>query len=507
MSFLKSVGIDVGIVQKGLNYKVSLCNERIDAILNGDVSIAGGDAFAVTYNPTSIGNWGICGCSSIGNVGTGLDILARLRAITIDEIDAVETRVTTLESTGGGLSNWSEDSNGSLLPNGNDTQDLGSASQKVRDLYLGPSSLKIVGDDDVTHTYDEAWFEGRASQVSLGNLTGRVGTLESATDDDSAYATKVSLGNLKVSLGAVDTRVSGLETLSAYTISSLPASSNDGTQALVSDGADTGVALAYHYDRAWYRSFDNLVLADSKWSPADTTTQLWFDASDLSSLTVNGTDLTQWSDKSGNGYHLTKDQNASSHPQSGTASLRGRNVIEFGAGDSLTNLSWSYPNSNGAIYVAFVTKAYTSDPAQDFLLHHTSFTTNGKRMSLRRSAGNFQWLGGNADDSVVSTQSLSGCPEGEDTIGVLKIDDTNSSITKYNQTGSNSVNTNFGNRDLDHISVGSNEQESFSLVGYFAEIIYFTGATDVEKVEGYLAHKWGLDAHLPSSHAYKSLAP
>ena len=31
--------------------------------------------------------------------------------------------------------------------------------------------------------------------------------------------------------------------------------------------------------------------------------------------------------------------------------------------------------------------------------------------------------------------------------------------------------------------------------------------SDVEKAEGYLAHKWGLTANLPVSHPYKSSAP
>ena len=34
-----------------------------------------------------------------------------------------------------------------------------------------------------------------------------------------------------------------------------------------------------------------------------------------------------------------------------------------------------------------------------------------------------------------------------------------------------------------------------------------TDITDVEKAEGYLAHKWGLTSSLPVSHPYKSSAP
>ena len=34
-----------------------------------------------------------------------------------------------------------------------------------------------------------------------------------------------------------------------------------------------------------------------------------------------------------------------------------------------------------------------------------------------------------------------------------------------------------------------------------------TDITDVQKAEGYLAHKWGLTSSLPSNHPYKSSAP
>jgi hypothetical protein len=463
MSFLKSVGIDVGLVAKGLSHKVSLANLRIDTL----------NAEGISFDPLSISNWGSCGCTSLHNVSGALNELARIRAFDIDDVNALDTRVTTLENSGGGggLSNWSEDGNGSLLPNGNDTQDLGSASNKVRDLYLGPSSLKIVDTDDTTYTYNKDWFESRASKASLGNI---------------------------------DTRVNGLETLQAYTISTLPDSSNDGTQALVSDGADTGVALAYHYDRAWYRSFDNVVLADSKWSPADTNTQLWYDASDLDSLVVSGTDLTQWGDKSGNGYHLTRDQNASGDPQSGTVTLRGRNVIEFGTHDSMTNLDWSFDQNITALYIAFVWHAYV-DGVQDFILHHTDSTA--ARQSLRRTTANgLQWLG--SDTSGTSRNvSLNNIPEGGDNISSFKINGSSSWLGNYNATGREFNSGNTGNRPLAHISVGSNEIESSQLIGYFAEIVYYTDVNDVSKVEGYLAHKWGLSGYLTNDHAYKDSAP
>jgi len=46
--------------------------------------------------------------------------------------------------------------------------------------------------------------------------------------------------------------------------------------------------------------------------------------------------------------------------------------------------------------------------------------------------------------------------------------------------------------------------------GYMAEVVIcdaVLSSTNREKLEGYLAHKWGLESNLPSTHPYKSSAP
>ena len=48
------------------------------------------------------------------------------------------------------------------------------------------------------------------------------------------------------------------------------------------------------------------------------------------------------------------------------------------------------------------------------------------------------------------------------------------------------------------------------MYGYYYEILYFSSIlslTDQQKMEGYLAWKWGLQANLPSIHPYKNAAP
>ena len=92
MSYHKSIGIDVGVIAKGLNYKVSLANCRIDALESGAVSIG-----SMPYTPVSLGNWithGACGCTtSISNVKNALDHLAQFRAETLERVHIIEQKL------------------------------------------------------------------------------------------------------------------------------------------------------------------------------------------------------------------------------------------------------------------------------------------------------------------------------------------------------------------------------------------------------------------------------
>jgi hypothetical protein len=51
---------------------------------------------------------------------------------------------------------------------------------------------------------------------------------------------------------------------------------------------------------------------------------------------------------------------------------------------------------------------------------------------------------------------------------------------------------------------------SFYYIGYAMEIIFYNSVistNDRQKVEGYLAHKWGIQSSLPAGHPYKLAAP
>ena len=56
----------------------------------------------------------------------------------------------------------------------------------------------------------------------------------------------------------------------------------------------------------------------------------WWDASDLATITESGGNVTQWDDKSGNGWHMTVEPiNADEGPVTGSRTKNGLNVLDF----------------------------------------------------------------------------------------------------------------------------------------------------------------------------------
>jgi hypothetical protein len=60
------------------------------------------------------------------------------------------------------------------------------------------------------------------------------------------------------------------------------------------------------------------------------------------------------------------------------------------------------------------------------------------------------------------------------------------------------------------LQLGCDTRGSLYFLGYFAEVVIcdaVLSSTDREKLEGYLAHKWGLESNLPNTHPYRYSAP
>ena len=255
------------------------------------------------------------------------------------------------------------------------------------------------------------------------------------------------------------------------------------------------------------------VASGSPWTPANITTALWLDAADSSTISQSGGAVSQWNDKSGSNRHATQETTALKPIISETGLNSKRSVNFDGNGDSLV-LPTGFLNGTTAFSVAFVLLGPTQQndaifgPTTAGLGLELVYTNVISLPTLARINNVHKITSG-----LWSTNS-------QPTISVLQADASATAgwlngatvsaasatgIAALNFNGVYSVGTYAGNANLSNSS-GASCSAQMNL----GEFIISTAVwliSDRQRIEGYLAHKWGLTANLPSDHPYKTTAP
>jgi hypothetical protein len=235
------------------------------------------------------------------------------------------------------------------------------------------------------------------------------------------------------------------------------------------------------------------------WTPTRISTVGWWDASDSSTVTTSGTVVTQWRDKSGNSLHLAP-VSGSTGPATNTITQNSLNVLDFD-GDCLENNTFSHDISN-PIYIAFLVELDSTVVTQYFLWAGTD--NNANRSAIRKRSNGLVEVFGRLEDTNTTFVSFGTPTRGAFHILVAKIHGSNA-VTYLN--GSQTQTGNSGVHNLNTFNLGHAEGESQNFTGKFAEVTAFTDGNDRQKIEGYLAHKWGIDGNLDSLHPYALSAP
>jgi hypothetical protein len=250
-------------------------------------------------------------------------------------------------------------------------------------------------------------------------------------------------------------------------------------------------------------------IATGLWTPVSLTNNVfWIDANNSSSLTISGGEVTEVQDLSGNNFDVTP-PSSSYNPTIASTTQNGKTLIEFDGTDHLANNSITTP---------------TSGNLQAFIVCEATGIVNGNDSILSMDASNNDWQLCAGSSSLFQGQ-IKGVNIGESSTGVgnespsgmhiwnasfdydsgeylLRIDGDQlggTSIKNYTTKMSSSM----------HLRVFANRSSWDSPGGKVAEVIIYEDVTEGQrqKVEGYLAHKWGLEGLLDSAHPYKSNAP
>lgn len=374
--------------------------------------------------------------------------------------------------------------------------------------------------DDVTLTGYQTNFDTAltlnlaASTVSeaAGNAA-TTGTVSRSGTSGNLVVSLASSNISKITIPATVTIADGQTTSPSFVVNAVDNLVIESTQTITL----TATASGYQPDTANIDVTDNdnsppvvdagpsqtMYLTGSTWTPSDISPGLWLDADDNSAITLNGTTVSQWNDKSGFNRHATA--LATAQPTATDAGLNGRRVVTFDGSTDVLNVDLDF--LAGVSHSAFVvTKptiysniygAANSNAGANSL--HVGFSSAANyrmnfwgndyapAVSSNFAAGsanimNYVWTAGTSKQILANGKS-----EG---ISTSPVPGTIGTMSGGGRIGRTTGHGFFG--------------------GDIAEFVVVTGAVsaaDRQKMEGYLAHKWGTTARLDAAHPYKTNSP
>jgi hypothetical protein len=259
---------------------------------------------------------------------------------------------------------------------------------------------------------------------------------------------------------------------------------------------------------------DEARLQGRLWTPALILPQLagWWDSADLSSLSF-GTGASEWRDKSGNGRHFAQATEAN---QPVLSSLSGLSGLYFGGADQYMAVPAFIPpagdfdvfilvSGDGAAQpvgiAAILDHGHSIDGTQNFVFQtELGFTAPHTLFYIApRGASTFEYtptvgsVVGAAPKVLHWKRQTASYLEGN---GVVEATRTLTALTRASRplgvggTVSSPTNANYR--------------------GLVAEILYSSANLDqptIDKVHGYLAHKYGLTGQFPANHPYLNRPP
>ena len=264
------------------------------------------------------------------------------------------------------------------------------------------------------------------------------------------------------------------------------------------------------------------------WSPSDVSISAWIDASDSENYTRSGTSLETVTDKSGTYSSIKVKGDATTNT---SFTLNGLNVFHFDGGDdALQSETYETQVSSGNHWAIGVFRYDRTDNPRDSFWSYRTNQSPKRDYAISSAASNNTWPGEIDMDGLSSNRISSdiGNQLSWTGLGGLNINQWYIIAVYFNKTG-NQIGIRFDGRtnsfspvnDYDN-SLQTNQQlrlmknrSSVECKGKLAEFFAVadipgsgsTDISDIEKAEGYLAHKWGLEGNLPDDHPYKNSAP
>ena len=300
---------------------------------------------------------------------------------------------------------------------------------------------------------------------------------------------------------------------------------NDVGSSALATGVNNIVIVSQSTYNAITNKDPNTIYFIPPWQPTElgTSVKLWLDATDSNTITLNGNNVSQWDDKSSNSFSLSQ-SNSSNQPQwidqNSDYQINGKQAVKWTAEteylqDLTLNIGTDVADHTTPIQVFVVFKLDLPSAWTTYHIWDGGITAN-ERWFARFTSTNFVSATRNIDEGDSVSQevnNVTGLTIGSNPslISVSNNRHGNTSYIHLDGTDISPSNCEFGEEGLNGLILGNwIIGYDLSFGGRIGEFLICEGSQDEQtrqKIEGYLAHKWGLTTNLPSNHPYKTIAP
>ena len=242
------------------------------------------------------------------------------------------------------------------------------------------------------------------------------------------------------------------------------------------------------------------------WNPSMISTALWLDAADTSTITESGGAVSQWDDKSGNDYHVSQ-ATAANKPAVST-DAGNASILFDGTSDYLrhdVSGTITYPSS---IFIV-CRNTDTANTGHVFSVNDSSQSDSYLTLTQRNFSGQKIFY----QSRVALNAPLIGAASSFNTEIIGAVSNVSNDNELFSNGTSVGTDTNtWPTPNYDNITVGRIRFQLSAqyFIGHVHEIIWIRQSLNLatrQRIEGYLAHKWGLTANLPAGHPYKTVGP
>lgn len=259
--------------------------------------------------------------------------------------------------------------------------------------------------------------------------------------------------------------------------------------------------------------FDTTVFPTLSFTP--TNFYAWYDASDSSSITLSSSRVVTWTDKSNNSNNLNIA--VTTFPTYNTRTQNGLKVVDFNTqGNSIGNTFMNVPAVSQSWFIVCQVDAIYGNGAS-IMSYMTRNPDNGASGWQMYAYDNDVFVGalgrgtpppGSLNLEYQQPRPIGASLNGEYHMFEVTFDRSLSATSVYlngslkdSKADTLPFNQITGARFRLFVNRASNQ----FCTGTAAEVICMNGvsATERNKIEGYLAWKWGLVSKLPSNHPYK----